>query len=73
MYKLLENLPGLEPKAVQRLSDGTCIPFDINNMDYRKLLKDINANDSSIVEGDLPESVLTDAQSIVDEQSEDVN
>jgi hypothetical protein len=73
MYKLLENLPGLAPKAVQRLSDETCIPFDIDNMDYQKFLKDINKNGASIVDNDLPESVLADAQTILDDTSNDIN
>ena len=38
MYKLLVNLPGLEPTIVQRLSDGTCIPFDPDNTDYQAYL-----------------------------------
>ena len=61
MYKLLANMPGLEPSVVQRLSDNTCIPFDPANTDYQRFLDDINKHDTSIVDGEIPESTLTHA------------
>jgi hypothetical protein len=39
MYKLIANMPGLEPTIVQRLSDGACIPFDPENTDYKRYLR----------------------------------
>lgn len=39
MYKLLLNTPPLQTTVVQRLSDGTCIPFDPANTDYQTYLK----------------------------------
>jgi hypothetical protein len=39
MYKLIVNMPGLEPSVVQRLSDGTCIPLDPANTDYKRYLR----------------------------------
>jgi hypothetical protein len=61
MYKLIVNMPGLEPSVVQRLSDGTCIPFDPANADYQRFLDDINEFGSSIVDEELSESILTAA------------
>ena len=61
MYKLIVNMPGLEPTIVQRLSDGTCIPFDLVNTDYMRFFDDINEHGTSIVDGELPESILTAA------------
>jgi hypothetical protein len=61
MYKLIPNMPGLEASVVQRLSDGTCIPFDPNNSDYQKFLDDINEHGASIVEDEIPESIVTAA------------
>jgi len=61
MYKLTVNMPGLEPSVVQRLSDGTYIPLDPANSDYQRFLDDINEHGASIVEGDLPESIVTAA------------
>jgi hypothetical protein len=63
MYKLLANLPGLESNIVQRLSDNSCIPFDTINTDYSKFLDDINEFGTSIVDGEISESVLTHAAS----------
>ena len=48
MYKLISNIPGLEPKVVQRLDDNTCIPFDPANIDYQEYLK-------WVAEGNTPE------------------
>ena len=40
MYKLGNPIiQGQEPKVVQRLSDGTWIPFDPDNTDYQQYLK----------------------------------
>ena len=40
MYKLVKsNFEGKEPSCVQRLLDGTFIPFDPNNTDYIKYLE----------------------------------
>lgn len=38
MYKLYKNAYGIE-NAVIRLSDGACIPFDPQNVDYQAYLK----------------------------------
>jgi len=39
MYKLIQNLPGLDQNVVQRLADNTFIPFDPANTDYQLYLK----------------------------------
>lgn len=39
MYKLIISFGKTEPKTVQRLSDGACIPFDPDNTDYQAYLK----------------------------------
>ena len=39
MYKLIKNVFSAESKAVSRLSDGACIPFDPDNTDYQAYLK----------------------------------
>jgi len=38
MYKLLNGINN-QPVAVQRTSDGACIPFDPANTDYQAYLK----------------------------------
>ena len=38
MYKLVKNAITNEIKVVQRLSDGTYIPFDEANTDYQQYL-----------------------------------
>ena len=48
MYKLLKYLFTEEIKAVQRLTDGACIPFDPDNTDYQEYLK-------WLAEGNTPE------------------
>jgi hypothetical protein len=48
MYKLIANLPSLNPVVVQRLSDNACIPFDPANTDYQAYLKWVS-------EGNTPE------------------
>ena len=48
MYKLI-NVKYMENKQiVQRLSDGACIPFDTNNIDYQRYLE-------WLAEGNTPE------------------
>lgn len=40
MYKLIEIIDAWSStKAVQRLSDNACIPFDPDNSDYQAYLK----------------------------------
>jgi hypothetical protein len=39
MYKLIQNLPGLDQNVVQRLADNTFIPFDPANTDYQQFLQ----------------------------------
>jgi hypothetical protein len=47
MYKLGRAIiVGNEPKVVQRLSDGTWIPFDPDNTDYQEYLRWLEAGNT---------------------------
>ena len=48
MYKLCPNAPDGKTHAVNRLSDGACIPFNPANTDYQAYLK-------WVAEGNQPE------------------
>ena len=39
MYKLIKDLITNQTNIVQRTSDGACIPFDPDNIDYQQYLK----------------------------------
>jgi hypothetical protein len=49
MYKLIKDIFLSEVKAVQRLSDNACIPFDPANTDYIAYL-------AWLAEGNQPEA-----------------
>ena len=61
MYKILQNLPGLPAQIVQKLSDESSFPMVISNAEYEQFLDDINEQGTSIVDGEIPESVLAEA------------
>ena len=61
MYKLLSPAPFETLLGVSRLSDGACISLGLDNTDYQKFLDDINEHGASIVEDEIPESILTAA------------
>ena len=63
MYKLIANLPGLDPTVVHRLSDGMYIPFDPANIDYQRFLDDINKEGVAAVDGVIPDAVIQEAAS----------
>ena len=58
-YKILKTSDDVEVGV--GVSNGTTIPFDPANSDYQRFLDDINEHGTSIVEGDLSESILTAA------------
>jgi hypothetical protein len=39
MYKLCKNFDGTLANCVIRTTDGACIPFDPDNVDYQQYLK----------------------------------
>ena len=39
MYQLLPDTPMGAAQCVRRTSDGACIPFDTENIDYQNYLK----------------------------------
>ena len=49
MYKLSLDPSTLQTSSVTRLSDGACIPFDPNNVDYQRYLE-------WLAEGNTPQS-----------------
>ena len=58
-YKILKTSDDVEVGVA--VSNGTTIPLDPANSDYQRFLDDINEHGTSIVEGDLSESILTAA------------
>jgi hypothetical protein len=58
-YKILKNSDDVEVGIA--VSNGTTIPLDPANTDYQVFLDNINEHGASIVEGDLPESIVTAA------------
>ena len=58
-YKLKTNVQG-QVSAFENL-DGWIIPLDPTNTDYQKFLDDLNEHGESIVDEELPESILTAA------------
>jgi hypothetical protein len=63
MYKQYPNSPIFgEPKAVERLSDNACIPFDPANTDYQAFKKDVLAG-AELQDAD--GNVMTDASAFI--------
>lgn len=52
MYKLYPDFQGQKIKAVQRLSDNACIPFDPANTDYQNFKAQINADEAQLEDAD---------------------
>ena len=63
MYKLYPDFQGQKIKAVQRLSDNACIPFDPANTDYQNFKKQINADEAQLEDAD--GNLMTDAKAFV--------
>lgn len=62
MYKLTNINPRTNiVECLIRLSDGAFIPFEPANTDYQRFLDDLNDHGTSIVDEELPESILTAA------------
>ena len=61
MYKIIEPFEGTTIANVFRIEDNTTIPLDVRNTDYQKFLADINEDGTGIVEGNIPEAILTAA------------
>ena len=62
-YKLMPVDPQTgQTEVVQKLPENYYIPFDAANADYRQFLDDLNEQGTEIVDGDIPESILTDAE-----------
>jgi hypothetical protein len=62
MYKLTNINPRTNiVECLIRLSDGAFIPSDQVNTDYQRFLDDLNEHGASIVDDELPESILTAA------------
>lgn len=59
MYKLILDIFTNEITAIKRISDNAFISFDPANTDYQKFLDNLNEHGESIVDEELPESILT--------------
>ena len=63
MYKqILDTVVNeINNTMIFRISDNAFIPFDPANTDYQQFLDDLNKHGTSIVDEELPESILTAA------------
>jgi len=61
MYIFLITPPSTEPNGIRRIVDATWIPLIEENTDYQRFLDDINEQGVEIVDGDIPDHVLTQA------------
>lgn len=61
MYKLLDQFHRSQTyQMILREFDGLVIPSVVDNNDYQRFLDEVNKHGTTIVEGDLPESILAD-------------
>ena len=61
-YKLMPVNPQTgQTEVVQRLPENYYIPFDPANSDYQVFLDNLNEHGASIVDSEIPESILTAA------------
>jgi hypothetical protein len=66
MYKIINELAFNKPCAILRISDGTQIPFAVDNSDYQKIVRDVALKGLSVFPEDtVPEQIQTAADAFL--------